>query len=129
VQPPAAERVRIIEFCERRFFGQQRFVFDNRGRLILVVLDGRAQVGRLARRIRDDRYVVEAELARGVDLRFHHHAVVARVLAVLHADLIGGEHHGDGHQRQPVHRAVVQHGENSFRAGHDNTISQFHRGT
>ena len=47
-----------------------------------------------------------------------HHAMVAGVIAVTGPGLIGGEHHGDGHQRKMVRRAAGQQREDAFAAGH-----------
>jgi len=81
-------------------------------------LDSRARICGFASRIRDGGHVVEAEGLSRFELRFGHHPVIARVLAVGHAEYAGGEHHGNGHDGNVVGRFAGQKGEDALAACH-----------
>ena len=102
---------------------EQRAALHNRGRLVVEPLYGGAEVRGFARRVGNGRYVVEAEALRHRHLRIGQHAVVARVVAVAHAGQVGGEHHGDGHQRQRIGGFAAQFRENAFFARHACTLT------
>ena len=91
---------------------------EQRRRLVVEELDRGAEIGRLARRVGDRRHVVEVEPLRRQHLRLDEHAVVARVLAVADAGLVGGEHHRDRHQRQAIDGPPVEQGQHPFAPGH-----------
>ena len=90
----------------------------HRRRLVVEVVDRGPAVGGLAGRIGNARDVVEIELLGRANLPFHQHPIVRGVFSVGHADLVGGEHHGDRHQRQRVDGRAVESGENAVVTGH-----------
>jgi hypothetical protein len=100
------------------FFGEQGAAFDDGGRLVIEPLDGRPEIGGLASGVGDGRDVIQAEFFGGMYLGLAHHAMVAGVIAVTRAGLIGGEHHGDGHEREVVRLAACEQGQDTFAAGH-----------
>ena len=102
---------------------EQRAALHNRGRLVVEPLHRGAEVRGFARRVGNRRYVVEAEAVRHRHLRIGQHAVVARVVAVAHAGQVGGEHHGDRHQRQRIGGFAAQFRENALLARHACTFT------
>ena len=118
VHPPAAQRIGHFEPAEHALVDQERSGFIHRGGLVVEIMDRRPAVGGLAAGIGDGRYVIEIELLGRTNLRLDHHPMIHRVLPVGSADLIGGEHHGDGHQRHGVDGLPVEEGENALVTGH-----------
>lgn len=98
----AGEWMRAFGVGERRLVGEECFCFDDSGRLIVVPAGRCAGVGGFAGGIGDDGDVVKAEEFGGLDLGVGEDAVIAGVVAIAHAEDVGGEHHGDGHDRDVV---------------------------
>jgi hypothetical protein len=63
------------------------------------------------------------EALGGAKLRFDHHAKIGGVFSVGYLDLIGGEHHGDGHDRQVIDRPGFHHRHQSLVAVHSRGFS------
>ena len=116
-------RVGQAQTSQLALFVEQRAALDNRGRLIVEPLDRGAEVRRFARRVGDGRYVVETEALRHCQLGIGQHAMVARVVAVVDADEVGGEHHRDRHQRQRIGGLAAQFRENALFASHPCTFN------
>ncbi len=106
----AAERVGDLERGEPGLIRQQRLVLDDGDGLVVEIFHDRAAIGRLAGGVGHGVDVIEAKGLRRANLPFDQHAVIGAVIAVARADLHASEHHRDGHQRQPVHRAAFQMG-------------------
>ena len=62
--------------------------------------------------------MIETEFLGGTNLRFCQDTMVHSVFAILGANAIGGEHHGDGHTRQVVHWPAFDHRQHAITAGH-----------
>jgi hypothetical protein len=69
--------------------------------LVLKVFDLGATVWLLPG-FRDTRNVVKIEGSRSLDLRLGKNPAVQGIVKVFPADLVGGEHHCDGHGRQTI---------------------------
>ena len=78
---------------------EKRLAVDEGGRHIVEEPDGRAEIAAFARGIRDAGNEIASEPLGRAYLSFHEHAIVRCVLKIFHPDLVGGEHHGDRHQR------------------------------
>ena len=102
MHPPAALRIGHLQPAKNALVGQQRVDLVHRWRLVVEILNCRPAVGGLAAGIGNARDVVEIELLGRANLPFDQHPIVRGILAVGLADLIGGEHHGDRHERQEL---------------------------
>ena len=118
VHPAAAQRVGDLQLGQLGLVGQPGVLLVDGRRLIVKERDLPAAVGRLAGRVGDGRHVVEVELlgraesgprpARGSRWRSRRTC----------ADLVGGEHHGDRHQRQAVGLAAFDDPEDPLLTRH-----------
>ncbi len=124
---PSAQRIGNFQVRESLFVGEQGLRLDDGSRLVLEVFHHRPAVGRFAR-FGNGRDVVEIKFFGGTDLRFHQHAVVGGVGKILCSDLIGREHHGNGHDRQAIHRPPIQNGEKTFAAIHNSSCHRMFPG-
>jgi hypothetical protein len=118
VHPAAAERVGHGQRRQARPVRQQGCLLVEGRRLVLEEVDGGAAVRRLPGGVGNDRHVIEAEPLRGQELGVDQGLVVSHVSVVGDPELVGGEHHGNRHQRRPVDRTAVQHGPDALRTVH-----------
>jgi hypothetical protein len=121
VHAAAAQRIRHFQGRENRFFGQPGLVFHDGGRLVVVVLHDGAAIRGLAGGVGDTRHVVQAEGLGDAELRLHQDAVVPGVFAVGAPDQVGGEHHGDRHDREVIDRLTGEVVKDAFAAVHRST--------
>ena len=117
VHAPSAQGIGDLQLRQRFLIGKQCLRFDDGRRVVLKVFHDGPTIGRLAS-FGNGRDVVEIKFLRSADLRFRQHVVVGAVGKVLGADLVCREHHGNGHDRQAIHRPTIQHGENAIAAIH-----------
>ena len=111
-------RVGVLEMQQGGLVEEAGVRFVDGGGRVGMVDDRSAAVGRLAGGIRDRRDIVERELVGDAELGFDEDAVVGGVLQVRFADAVGGELHGDRHQRHLVGRAGLDQRQHAFSRGH-----------
>ncbi|OPZ07899.1 MAG: hypothetical protein BWZ10_02749 [candidate division BRC1 bacterium ADurb.BinA364] len=118
VHAPASKRIGALQRKQSFLIRQQRIGLVDRRRLVVVQLDFRSAIGGFARRIGNRRDIVESERFGCGDLPIGQRAMVHRIAAIRNADPVGGEHHGDRHQRQPVGAFSIQQSPNSLLSIH-----------
>ena len=114
-----AERIGLLQTGQLDFVRQQGPLLVERHGLVVEVLHPRPAVGGLARGIGHGVDVVETEGLRGADLPLRQHAVIGAEVEIPRPRLARRQHHGDGHQRQPVHGPAGEMGEDAFASVHD----------
>jgi hypothetical protein len=121
VHPAAAERVWDIQSGEAIFIREQCVVLVHGWGLVFEEFDFGAAIGGFACGVGHGVDVIEVELVGDAELAFGEDAVIGAVVLVAGADEIGGEHHGDGHEREAIDGSAFEVGEDAVTAVHDET--------
>ena len=119
---PAAGGIGDRKSREHGLVREKRLVVDESGRHIVEEPDRRAEIAAFARGIGDAGNEIASEPLGRAYLSFHEHAIVRRVLKIFRPDLVGGEHHGDRHQRDTINRLPVEERKQSVTAVHRNVV-------
>ena len=114
----AAQRDGDFEGGEPGLVREQGLLLDNRDGLVVEILHNRTAISSLSGGIGHGVYVIEAEGLSRADLPLGEHTIIGAIIPVACADLHAGEHHGDGHEWQAVHRPARQVRQDSFAASH-----------